>query len=131
MDLAEAASFNLGKIRSRWPERREYTHLFDEPFDPIERFPRTIRMHIFEKRRGDKTYVIQQCNGINIGAALTDNRMNLMITASTMYSIGYAAILGWSPVLRALFNLKRKSKLQVDEAQDGAGQLLLKKESQP
>ena len=126
LDLAEAAAFNLRKINSRWPERHEYTRLFDEPFDPIERFPRTIRMHIFEKRRGGKTYVIQQCNGINIGAALTDNRMKPDdYRFHDVFHLGYAAILGWSPVLRALFNLKRKSKPEVDEAQDGARAIII------
>ena len=126
MDLAEAAAFNLRKISSRWPERREFTRLFDEQFDPIERFPRTIRMHIFEQRRGDKTYVIQQCNGINIGAALTDNRMKPDdYRFHDVFHLAYAAILGWSPVLRALFNLKRKSKPKVDEAQDGARAIII------
>jgi len=126
IDLAEAAAFNLRKIRSRWPEHREYTNLFDEPFDPIERFPRTIRMHIFEQRRGDKTYVIQQCNGINIGAALTDNRMkDDDYRFHDVFHLGYAAILGWSPVLRSLFNLKRKSKPKVHEAQDGARAVII------
>lgn len=126
IDLAEAAAFNLRKIHSRWPEHREFTHLFDEPFDPIERFPRTIRMRIFEKRRGDKTYVIQQCNGINIGAALTDNRMkDDDYRFHDVFHLAYAAILGWSPVLRSLFNLKRKSNPKVDEAQDGARAVII------
>jgi NTP pyrophosphatase (non-canonical NTP hydrolase) len=126
VDLAEVAAFNLRKIRSRWPERREYTRLFDESFGPIERFPRTIRMHIFETRRSDKTYVIQQCNGIHIGAALTDNRMRPDdYRFHDVFHLAYAAILGWSPVLRALFNLKRNSQPKVDEAQDGARAIII------
>ena len=37
-----------------------------------------------------------------------------------MFHLAYAAILGWSPVTRALFKVKRKSKPKVDETEDGA-----------
>jgi hypothetical protein len=33
--------------------------------------------------------------------------------------------LGWSPVMRALFKLKRKSQPHIDEAEDGARALLI------
>ena len=41
------------------------------------------------------------------------------------FHLAYAAILGWSPVLRGLFKRKRKSKPKVDEAQDGARAILI------
>jgi hypothetical protein len=34
--------------------------------------------------------------------------------------LAYAAILGWSPTLRSLFKVKRKSKPEIDENEDGA-----------
>jgi MazG C-terminal domain len=37
-----------------------------------------------------------------------------------VFHLAYAAILGWSPVLRSLFKVKRKSDPEVDENQDGA-----------
>ena len=36
-----------------------------------------------------------------------------------VFHIAYAAVLGWSPVLRSLMKRKRKSNPQVDEAEDG------------
>lgn len=42
-----------------------------------------------------------------------------------MFHYAYAAVLGWSPVLRALFRLKRKSRADVDEGQDGARAALI------
>jgi hypothetical protein len=50
--------------------QRVYTPLFDGSFDCLEQMPRKIVMHIFEVRKGERTYVIQQCNGLNIGSAL-------------------------------------------------------------
>jgi NTP pyrophosphatase (non-canonical NTP hydrolase) len=121
IDLAKAAAHNVQKIYSRWPDERKYTPLFDEDFDALEQLPRRITMDIFEKERDGKTYVFQQCNGINIGSALTDNRMrNDDYRFHDVFHLAYAAILGWSPVTRALFKVKRKSNWKIDEAQDGA-----------
>ncbi len=126
IDLAKAALHNTRKIHSRWPEERVYTPLFDEGFDSLEQLPRKITMHIFEKDRAGKTYVFQQCNGVNIGSALTDNRVEHDdYRFHDVFHLAYAAILGWSPVLRSLFNVKRKSDPVIDEAQDGARAIII------
>lgn len=126
VELSRAAALNIKKIHSRWPTERVYPPLFDETFDPLEQLPRKIVMHIFEVQRGKKTYVIQQCNSINIGSALTDNRMvDDDYRFHDVFHLAYAAVLGWSPVLRALFKVKRKSQPRTDEAQDGARAILI------
>lgn len=126
VDLGQIAALNVTKIESRWPETRKHTPLFDESFDSLERLPRRIRMNIFERSRGKRTAVIQQCNGINIGDRLTDNKMvDDDYRFHDVFHLANAAILGWSPVLRALFRVKRKSNPAVDEAQDGARAILI------
>ena len=42
-----------------------------------------------------------------------------------MFHLAYVAVLGWSPVIRALLKLKRKGEPAVDEAQDGARATLI------
>lgn len=42
-----------------------------------------------------------------------------------VFHYAYVAILGWSPVTRSLFRLKRKSRPKIDEAQDGARAALI------
>lgn len=42
-----------------------------------------------------------------------------------MFHLAYATFLGWSPVLRALFKVKRKSNAKIDETQDGARAILI------
>jgi NTP pyrophosphatase (non-canonical NTP hydrolase) len=107
VSLATAADENARKIHSRWPILRKYPELFDAGFDPTEQLPRHIVMHIIEKRAGDKTYVIQRCNGINIGSRLTDNKIQEDdYRFHDVFHLGYAAILAWSPVIRALFKVK-------------------------
>ena len=42
-----------------------------------------------------------------------------------VFHYAYVAVLGWSPVVRALLRVKRKSAPKVDEAQDGARAILI------
>ena len=42
-----------------------------------------------------------------------------------MFHYGYVAVLGWSPVIRGLLRLKRKSDPKLDEVEDGARANLL------
>lgn len=126
ISLAEAAHRNLGKIFDRWPEKRTYPTLFDDGDDPAEQLPRRVEMQIFERTVNSQTYVFLRRNGVNIGDRLTDNKLEKDdYRFHDVFHLANAAILGWSPVLRALFRVKRKSRLQLDEAEDGARAILI------
>ena len=124
--LEQAAEANLEKIFDRWPQERKYPSLFDETFPQHERLPRNLTIEIFEREDAGKIFVYQCCHGINIGDRLTDNIMTPDdYRFHDVFHYAYAAVLGWSPVMRALFKLKRKSKPKIDEAEDGARALLI------
>jgi len=126
VDLEQAAHNNIRKINSRWPRTRQYAPLFDADFSETEQLPRHIEMHIVETRVAGKTCVIQLCNGVEIGSRLTDNKIvEDDYRFHDVFHLAYAAVLGWSPCLRALLRVKRKSKPEVDEAQDGARAILI------
>lgn len=126
VDLAMAAARNVTKINSRWPKERTYAPLFDEAFSSREQFPRKIALHIFEEVRNNKIFVIQQYKGVTIGSPLTDNRIaEDDYRFHDVFHLAYAAILGWSPVLRALLKMKRKSNPKIDEAEDGLRAILI------
>ncbi len=126
ISLAECARFNLAKTTARWPNIREYGTLFDENEDREEQLPRHLEIDITERTCGGKTYVRLQCRGINIGDRLTDNKIEQDdYRFHDVFHLGYAAVLGWSPVTRALFRVKRKSKPLIDETQDGARAVLI------
>ncbi len=127
VSLSDCARKNLDKTSGRWaPAIREYAPLFDENEDPEEQLPRHIEIDIAERTSGKKTYVRLQCRGINIGDRLTDNKIEQDdYRFHDVFHLGYAAILGWSPVIRALFKVKRKSKPLIDETQDGARAVLI------
>lgn len=127
ISLADCARKNLEKTSGRWAiSVREYGPLFDENEDSEEQLPRHIEMDIAERTSGKRTYVRLQCQGINIGDRLTDNKIEQDdYRFHDVFHLGYAAILGWSPVIRALFKVKRKSKPLIDETQDGARAVLI------
>lgn len=124
--MEAAAVKNLAKIFDRWPRERKYPELLDVNADAEERLPRDLYIDIFERDVGGRTYVFQRCNGINIGDRLTDNAMTADdYRFHDVFHYAYVAVLGWSPVIRALFRLKRKSDAKIDEAQDGARATLI------
>ncbi len=126
IDLDNAARRNIEKTLSRWPTDRTFPALFDEEDDPEEQLPRYIEMNILERVSSGKVYVRQQCNGINIGDPLTDNKAEEDdYRFHDVFHLAHAAILGWSPVVRALFKVKRKSRPKTDENEDGARALLV------
>lgn len=124
--LEAAAVKNLAKIFDRWPREREYPAHLDANAEPQEQLPRDLFVEIFERQVRGQTYVFQRCNGINIGDRLTDNVMRADdYRFHDVFHFAYVAVLTWSPVIRALFRLKRKSAPKIDEAQDGARAILI------
>jgi NTP pyrophosphatase (non-canonical NTP hydrolase) len=122
--LADIAEVNIAKIQSRWPgESPVHLPLFDESVINLEQFPREFEMHFIEvvPKDGGTPYVIQRLRGINIGDRLTDNRADPDgYRFHDVFHLAYMTHLGWSPVVRALLKIKRKSDPGTDENQDGA-----------
>lgn len=126
VSLQDAVQKNMEKVTSRWPVERKYPPLFDEEVDPDEQLPRRIEMLIAEKWIRGEAFVIQKCGGIKIGDRLTDNKAGQDdYRFHDVFHLAYAAILGWSPVTRALLKMKRKSDPKVDENEDGARAILI------
>jgi len=126
ISIGEAAIKNMRKSEDRWPQRRTWGEHFDASSVKTEQLPRIITVKFEERVVAGKTYVYQTCNGINIGDRLTDNRHPPDdYRFHDVFHLAYAAILGWSPVLRALFKVKRKSDAKLDENEDGARAILI------
>jgi hypothetical protein len=124
--LEAAAVKNLGKIFDRWPNERLFPAPLDESAEAEEQLPRDLYVDVLERKVRGQTYVFQRCNGINIGDRLTDNAMTADdYRFHDVFHYAYVAVLTWSPVIRALFRLKRKSDPKIDEAQDGARAALI------
>lgn len=121
VSLDDAARRNVIKTIGRWPDDPDWGPLFDAAFPPEEQLPRRMTVVFTERTLGGKPYVVQQLNGVNIGSRLTDNRLEPDdYRFHDVFHLAFAAILGWSPTLRALLQLKRKSRPEIDENEDGA-----------
>lgn len=121
IDLDAAAYGNLRKIYSHWPIEKKYPELVDKDSPADERLPRNLVIYIEEQEINNRTFVIQKCNGIIIGDRLTDNKIEKDdFRFHDVFHLAFMTHLGWSPVLRRLFKVKRKSEPILDENEDGA-----------
>lgn len=127
LKFIDVAIANLEKFESRWPqEGAQYTASFDSTFPSHERFERRFEVSFIERfynegREDERPYVIQRIRNVNIGDRLTDNRTEPDgYRFHDVFHLAYIAHLGWSPVIRSLLKLKRKSDSKLDENEDGA-----------
>jgi NTP pyrophosphatase (non-canonical NTP hydrolase) len=121
--LEQAAQSNLIKIFDRWPLRRAYPDSFDtlRKIPLHERLPQKLTIDIIERNIDGRRFVFQQYRGVNIGDRLTDNAAETDdYRFHDVFHYANCAVLTWSPVVRSLLHLKRKSKSQIDEVEDGA-----------
>jgi NTP pyrophosphatase (non-canonical NTP hydrolase) len=148
VDLSAVAEANLSEIADRWPRHsipRPPTvgpatappavlavdrgigpaHFFDGAHEPAgERLPRTLTVQIAPSPYVAKAdllpRVLSVWNGKPCGNILGDNAYDDDgYRYHDAFHLAYLAVLGWSPVQRALLGRKRKSSPLVDDVEDG------------
>ena len=121
LSLGEIATGNLAKIRDRWVDHRTHPPCLDAEFPDGERLPRRFDVELKETRcAGRRKKVHISISGQGFGEVLTDNAYgDDGYRFHDVFHFSYAAVLGWSPVTRAFFGRKRKSRPVVDEVEDG------------
>ncbi|MDX2101049.1 MAG: pyrophosphatase [Alphaproteobacteria bacterium] len=118
ISLNEVLVMNEKKISSRYSNSSiKDLPTFDQAFSDDERIPEVFEIVI--KERGDgRTYM--RMNNVVIGDPLSDNnKEDDGYRFHDVFHFSYAAILHWSPTFRSLIKHKRKSKKEIDEAEDG------------
>lgn len=126
LSLEDAARSNLVKINDRWPIERNHPPFFDEDFPAHEQLPRQLTLCVREVVQNGKPVAKLTLDDTAVGDPLTDNRIeDDDYRFHDVFHLSYAAHLGWSPTLRRLLNVKRKSDPAVDEVQDGARAVLI------
>ncbi len=150
LDLDDIAEANLRRTRDRYRLLHAGAGptdlpVFDGGFPPGERFPRQLVVAVTEQPLPSGgpaavlTLVSAEPNafpdgpvtiggkprGFQVGAVLgdplTDNsRRHDAYRFHDAIHLGFMAVLGWSPTIRALLRLKRKSSPETDECEDGA-----------
>jgi len=116
--LNEVLATNSAKATSRFgPLDMATLPDFDDGFPEYEQLPRDFRIEI---RQRDNGRVYLRMNDVFIGDPLSDNISEEDgFRYHDVVHLAHAAILHWSPTIRALLKRKRKSRPDVDEAQDG------------
>ncbi len=149
LTLNEVAEENLRRAQSNYAKNDAATAIiasapiFDIDFPMQERFPRIVQV-AFRQSKDSKfaSMAITQADpypfpegqiadqdgrlvGFNLntpfGDELTDNsRRSDGYRFHDAIHLAFMAVLGWSPSMRSLLRLKRKSDPRVDEVEDGA-----------
>jgi NTP pyrophosphatase (non-canonical NTP hydrolase) len=121
LDLEDVAVASLFKAADRWKPTPGALLMFDDAYPADEQLPRRAVFTLTpEAGKGGRTVTALRCDGQRIGDPLTDaSLIEDDYRLHDVFHLAYAAVLGWSPVLRALTGRKRKSNPQVDEAEDG------------
>lgn len=129
LDLNELAIQNLAKLQERWAPASGTQmslglspSLPDAAFPSLEQLPRTFEYRFEETVEGGRHRVRVFDGRGAVGNPLSDNAyQDDGYRYHDVFHFAYAAVLGWSPVLRNLLNprRKRKSNPMIDEVEDG------------
>jgi NTP pyrophosphatase (non-canonical NTP hydrolase) len=130
LSLKDIAQSNLIKVHER--HANGPFEIFDVNEEKDEKLPRKFEI-IFRNKKGTsqnssvKIFVEDiYKNEIYIGERLTDNsHEDDGYRYHDIFHLAFAAILGWSPVIRALLKRKRKSNESKDEVEDGGRAIVL------
>lgn len=127
LSLNEIAEQNLTKVSDRWNSaRRTLPVLFDETYPPFEQLPREFRAAFEERLVDGRRTVLVACNGVEFGQPLTDAApIDDGYRFHDVLHLAFAAMLGWSPLVRRNLSLKRRSDSVVDETQDGGRAIVI------
>lgn len=120
LDLAQVAEQNLAKCEDRWSKLGNREAL-DVEYPMSERLPRQFAIDFVTYHDADgrpKVRVLHR--GEQFGDDLGDNSHTKDgYGYHDVIHLAFAAVLGWSPLVRKMLNAKRKSQPRVDEVEDG------------
>jgi NTP pyrophosphatase (non-canonical NTP hydrolase) len=152
LELDDIAAANIERAQDRygwWLGDKIRIPIFDKGWPRTERFPRCLTIEFRQvQRRGKKLATLYlkdaQPNAFpegsitrdgkqygytvdaQLGASLTDNSRRIDdYRFHDAIHMGFMAVLGWSPTMRALLQVKRRSDPATDEEQDGARAVFL------
>lgn len=124
LELNEIAQFNLVKIKDRFDlEQSGSFIIYDAEYPVEEQFPREfeIQFEVIREGEKEKVRVTNNTTNIQLGDDISDNSYKEDgYRFHDIFHFGYVAFLGWSPVVRKLMGIKRKSDSATDEIEDGA-----------
>ena len=122
LTLSDIAAANLAKTAAIWGDQLQPPSQYDAAYPLDQRLPRQFQVRFAVAVGSDglpraKMYL----GATEIGDPLDDNAYEEdHYRFHDAFHLAYAAVLGWSPVIRRLMKRKRKSAVAVDRVEDGA-----------
>lgn len=124
LELDLIAKENLLKTKDRFNlEHTDNFIIYDSNYPIEEQFPREfeVEFSVINDDGKERVRIINKLNDQQLGNELSDNsHQNDGYRFHDIFHLGYVAFLGWSPVIRKLMGLKRRSDDKIDEVEDGA-----------
>jgi NTP pyrophosphatase (non-canonical NTP hydrolase) len=127
LDLQEIAEENLAKLQDRWLRSQGNAsdlfplHRYDTGYPPHEQLPLCLTVEFREIVVNGARKLETTTGGQPFGDHLTDNsHVDDAYRYHDVFHLTNAILLGWSPVVRKLVKIKRKSVPRIDEVEDGA-----------
>jgi hypothetical protein len=120
--LSDVAHLNLAKTRDRYvTSDGALAYSFDDGFPESQRFPRRFQATFATFEDGELIKCRLTIENERYGALIDDNAHYADdYRFHDIFHIAHAAVLGWSPVLRALIQAKRRDDDGKDRVEDGA-----------
>lgn len=120
LDLAQVAEQNLAKCAGRWgdlPAREP----FDLDFPEDQRFPRQFSVDFLTYHDADGAPRVRvMCKGKQFGDELSDlAHIKDGYGYHDVIHLAFAAVLGWSPLVRKMLGAKRRMDKKLDGVEDG------------
>jgi NTP pyrophosphatase (non-canonical NTP hydrolase) len=120
LSLSDVAAENLVKVKQRWASKRTGPLKFDTELPEGERLPRRFEVELIDMKSETRQRVRVLIDGQPLSVELTDNAYDPDgYRFHDVFHFAYAAVLGWSPITRAILRRKRKSQPLLDEVEDG------------
>ena len=132
LNLEDVAADNLRKVADRWLRPEGRRRLYDEALPGRQRLPRKFEYR-FEERLVEgvrKVVMVDLLRRADTGNPLTDNAYDDDgYRFHDVMHLAFAALLGWSPVLRKLLRndkvIENRTPVDVDDVEDGGrGQVI-------
>ena len=135
LSLEGVAARNLEKASDRWPSpdeqrvmQRSEADLFDASFAPAEQLPRRFEVTVSPVEDDSSVFptVAISWEGEPVVDRLRDNTYDdTGYRFHDVFHLANAAVLGWSPVSRKIFNRKRRSNPVIDDVEDGGRSIVI------
>jgi NTP pyrophosphatase (non-canonical NTP hydrolase) len=122
LSLNDIAAANLDKTALMWGDKLPPPPMYDASYPDNQRLPRRFTVRFVTAVGDDGLPRVNIYSGKEpFGDRLDDNAYeDDGYRFHDAFHLAHAAVLGWSPVARALFRHKRRRDLMVDRVEDGA-----------